>query len=211
MGPTWSLPGANRTQVGPMLAPWTLLSRHIDKMIVSPNNSSNNCVPQKINVDVKGLDIIYMCKLIIFANIWISNKIKPCVYCVAHHPLHYVIWLLLWSGYKHSKHPWGYFRNLIWLSGHEINCGSINSFRSQSKFSLPGPRLYQQTLLSVIYVWILFGSMMLLKPILNHQLRDLLQQYLVWSLQYFRFVYSWKYTETMAFMNMQTPCCSEKL
>ena len=27
-------------------------------MIVSPNNSSNNCVPQKINVDVKGLDII---------------------------------------------------------------------------------------------------------------------------------------------------------
>ena len=132
--------------------------------------------------------IIYMCKLIIFANIWISNKIKPCVYYVAHHLSHYVIWLPLWSAYKLSKHPWGYFRTLIWLSGHEINCGSINSFRSQSKFSLPGPRLYQQTLLSVIHVWILFGSMTLLKPILNHHLRDLLQQYLVWSLQYFRFV-----------------------
>ena len=26
MGPTWSPPGAKRTQVGPMLAPWTLLS-----------------------------------------------------------------------------------------------------------------------------------------------------------------------------------------
>ena len=26
MGPTWSPSGANRTQVGPMLAPWTLLS-----------------------------------------------------------------------------------------------------------------------------------------------------------------------------------------
>ena len=26
MGPTWGLPGADRTQVGPMLAPWTLLS-----------------------------------------------------------------------------------------------------------------------------------------------------------------------------------------
>ena len=26
MGPTWDLPGADRTQVGPMLAPWTLLS-----------------------------------------------------------------------------------------------------------------------------------------------------------------------------------------
>ena len=26
MGPTWDPPGADRTQVGPMLAPWTLLS-----------------------------------------------------------------------------------------------------------------------------------------------------------------------------------------
>ena len=26
MGPTWDPPGANRTQVGPMLAPWILLS-----------------------------------------------------------------------------------------------------------------------------------------------------------------------------------------
>ena len=29
MGPTWGPPGADRTQVGPMLAPWTLLSGHI--------------------------------------------------------------------------------------------------------------------------------------------------------------------------------------
>ena len=28
MGPTWGPPGAGRTQVGPMLAPWTLLSGH---------------------------------------------------------------------------------------------------------------------------------------------------------------------------------------
>ena len=28
MGPTWGLPGANRSQVGPMLAPWSLLSRY---------------------------------------------------------------------------------------------------------------------------------------------------------------------------------------
>ena len=28
MGPTWGPPGTNRTQVGPMLAPWSLLSRH---------------------------------------------------------------------------------------------------------------------------------------------------------------------------------------
>ena len=37
MGPTWGPPGADRTQVGPMLAPWTLLSgviMHIMHMII---------------------------------------------------------------------------------------------------------------------------------------------------------------------------------
>ena len=29
MGPTWGLPGADRTQVGPMWASWTLLSRDL--------------------------------------------------------------------------------------------------------------------------------------------------------------------------------------
>ena len=29
IGPTWGPPGSNRPQMGPMLAPWTLLSRHI--------------------------------------------------------------------------------------------------------------------------------------------------------------------------------------
>ena len=31
MGPTWGPPGADRTQVGPMLAPWTLLSGSVQK------------------------------------------------------------------------------------------------------------------------------------------------------------------------------------
>ena len=31
MGPTWGPPGANRTQVGSMLAPWTLLSGYTQK------------------------------------------------------------------------------------------------------------------------------------------------------------------------------------
>ena len=41
MGPTWGPSGADRTQVGPMLAPWTLLSgtaqrcEHIDDVIFS--------------------------------------------------------------------------------------------------------------------------------------------------------------------------------
>ena len=33
MGPTWGPSGADRTQVGPMLAPWTLLSRHYPEKI----------------------------------------------------------------------------------------------------------------------------------------------------------------------------------
>ena len=32
MGPTWGPSGADRTQVGPMLAPWTLLSRSVTEM-----------------------------------------------------------------------------------------------------------------------------------------------------------------------------------
>ena len=35
MGPTWDQSGANRTQVSPMLSPWTLLSGLPDKVIVS--------------------------------------------------------------------------------------------------------------------------------------------------------------------------------
>ena len=30
MGPTWGPPGADRTQGGPMWAPWTLLSGYVD-------------------------------------------------------------------------------------------------------------------------------------------------------------------------------------
>ena len=33
MGPSWGPHGADRTQVGPMLAPWTLLSRHFTSNI----------------------------------------------------------------------------------------------------------------------------------------------------------------------------------
>ena len=42
MGPTWGPPGANRTQVGPMLAPWILLSGFgwiLDKIFTDPRYS----------------------------------------------------------------------------------------------------------------------------------------------------------------------------
>ena len=35
MGPTWGPSGADRTQVGPMVAPWTLLSRSFMAILIS--------------------------------------------------------------------------------------------------------------------------------------------------------------------------------
>ena len=35
VGPTWGPSGADRTQVGPMLAPWTLLSEYLNKILIS--------------------------------------------------------------------------------------------------------------------------------------------------------------------------------
>ena len=35
MGPTWGPPGSCRPQMGPMLAPWTLLSGHLSTQAVS--------------------------------------------------------------------------------------------------------------------------------------------------------------------------------
>ena len=40
MGPTWDPPGADRTQVGPMLVPWTLLSGFGQLWMFSANTSS---------------------------------------------------------------------------------------------------------------------------------------------------------------------------
>ena len=34
MGPTWGPPGADRTQVGPMLAPWSLLSGNVSNWFI---------------------------------------------------------------------------------------------------------------------------------------------------------------------------------
>ena len=38
MGPTWVSPGDDRTQVGPMLAPWTLLSGNTQFLLFSIRN-----------------------------------------------------------------------------------------------------------------------------------------------------------------------------
>ena len=46
MGPTWGPPGADRTQVGPMLAPWTMLSGSLFLKINSKENiKAPHCWP----------------------------------------------------------------------------------------------------------------------------------------------------------------------
>ena len=54
MGPTWGPTGDDRTQVGPMLAPWTLLSRYgnFAKIIISAC-----CLNYKMNKSVTPFDI----------------------------------------------------------------------------------------------------------------------------------------------------------
>ena len=42
MGPTWGPSGADRTQVGPMLAPWTLLSGNLFAWLTDNKNSTYN-------------------------------------------------------------------------------------------------------------------------------------------------------------------------
>ena len=43
MGPTWGPPGAHRTQVGPMLATWTLLLRAFAPIGIKTQQTSTKC------------------------------------------------------------------------------------------------------------------------------------------------------------------------
>ena len=53
MGPTWGPPGADRTQVGPMLAPWTLLSGSCTVTVLWNDVKSrpNSCISLKKEID----------------------------------------------------------------------------------------------------------------------------------------------------------------
>ena len=52
MGPTWCPPGTDRTQVGPMVAPWTLLSGMLVCKQVSSTGTSNYITCYLWNVNV---------------------------------------------------------------------------------------------------------------------------------------------------------------
>ena len=51
MGPTWGLPGADRTHVGPMLAPWILLSGicHLNRKVGELAECQNALIPIRCN------------------------------------------------------------------------------------------------------------------------------------------------------------------
>ena len=78
IGSTWDPSGADRTQVGPMLAPWTLLSGYYpaalySNQLTSPQNDLNTLRPRR-NEQHFADDIF---KRIFFnENVWISIKIS---------------------------------------------------------------------------------------------------------------------------------------
>ena len=49
MGPTWGPSGVDRTQVGPMLAPWTLLSRTASGSNIQHPRSFQSCIEPLLN------------------------------------------------------------------------------------------------------------------------------------------------------------------
>ena len=87
MGPTWDPSGADRTQVGPMLAPWTLLSGVLLKstkmvslqhepskvMCVSYKNNENQDRHPTLNIYIN-----YMARLLVTFKI--SRRINSMVY-----------------------------------------------------------------------------------------------------------------------------------
>ena len=68
MGPTWGPSGAKRTQVGPMLAPWTLLSGHISN---SRNHIPNIFVMKYLNE--KGIRVLKEISILILLMSEVSD------------------------------------------------------------------------------------------------------------------------------------------
>ena len=61
MRPTWGAPGSCRPQMGPMLAPWTLLSGRCSKFTVSPacHNHYGDVTMGTIASQITSLTIVY--------------------------------------------------------------------------------------------------------------------------------------------------------
>ena len=72
MGPTWDPPGADRTEVGLMLAPWTLLSGYIMLVIYASLNLDSNSLHTEIYVT-----------WVVLKSYWTSFNISICAIFVS--------------------------------------------------------------------------------------------------------------------------------
>ena len=97
MGPSWGLSGADRTQVGPMLAPWNLLSGVCyRKPIVCPSGKDIVCVI----VSWRSYICLLLCFSYCFIEAWISNCIPQYSVGCNYLPMAYLYIDVLWLGYR---------------------------------------------------------------------------------------------------------------
>ena len=141
MGPTWGSSGANRTQVGPMLAPWTLLSGTV-------NNMAANVVPTEDStrgIGNRGFNLI-LSQYSVLSTRWVAPvggiqkqvrflRIKRNVFCLCWYMdlNHVSVWYVL-LGYRLNdiqtvmtpiydfKHI--YFKSIIQNSSLNTHCES---------------------------------------------------------------------------------------
>ena len=126
LGPTWGPSGTNRSQVGPMLAPWTLLSGMLVRIVQLALTSKT-----VIWSDMTGL--------LIAQTYWdkhLSQNSISRVLCYAENTSHIVSWLWnLWL--------WNYYKQLSWTM--KYFCG-MKTFCSRFKHdygltSILGPKI----------------------------------------------------------------------
>ena len=118
MGPTWGSPGADRTQVGPMLAPWTLLSGIIHIQLVGLSKTQNHPVAQDF----------HMCQWS-----WCGTKIYNVQLM---NP--FVCGHLLHSWHNHLDHRWEQLRHFCAIKYRARQCNNIPEysavFRAWSRY-----------------------------------------------------------------------------
>ena len=98
MGPKWGPPGDHRTQVGPMLAPWTLLSEGLTKpvteygpvtMILPASGHQVRCIPW-VQMGTFNIKIGLLCGLKLFAlNILCGEYLQSSLHLMLYGENHY--------------------------------------------------------------------------------------------------------------------------
>ena len=96
MGPTWGPPGADTTQVGPMLAPWTLLSGYCSFSSLGNSNSVlTKYYRSKVFITFRVRNLQTICELMVLYKF-------PVKWCQ-----HKMLLALKWAGWSGSRRGWG--------------------------------------------------------------------------------------------------------